>query len=1253
MDLSDETLQAPDLGERVASWFARENLVVSTGIALSSAGSIDYSAPDPSYNPRDDEFLRTLFPDGRYSYVLDESVNRTHAHQLAFRLLKEDRRIGATEASGFFEALGAGGLAAFLGPESLVPGTAFVKAAKTARIASGAARVGLVAGATTAATEVGLQATQKLRTLGESAANVTGATVLGGVFGAGGVSLAQRSMRLSREAMGDAERLVSKVKDEGYDVRSRVQSKIENDPELLAQQSKLEESGNGRSLASFWRNIEDDVLYEDGITKRKRRNPFRRTVEKAVLNHLPGYGLLVGSDLLSVGREAGESLFESPFFKRVSGSGAAAEVMIERARAVTAGSRERIQKIGQSFLHGDEALGRFRNEVGRVASDPDAALGIADQARKSKVEEAASILRSSLDEVTDLAIELGVFTGTPDLKGTARAWVARIINRPLVQNNAKVRAELRKVLIDYVRRKDAETLTLEPTFREAQKQQAGKAAPDPKKRRASESVSVEQRADELLDNMMREDWSNPTGKATGGSPHFHERVLDIPDKDLQRIGVLVTDADDILDHLVRNVVAPLEVGRKFMRTAPKLDAALEVFKRSIKKRTGRNLLGYDRAFARYVNALDTAQEARNHLGRFSNNSRAVRLQDAKPGETRTLSRSEATAKVDEFERVAEEIRDARNRQLSTYEKDGSFEEFEALGEEIAEAQAEFDALEKIVRDMVVDADDVLSTDAAVSRMFAPIAELRPEDAIARDIDVIPLNEATREASTRSIESMVQEARRRNFMHGAAMDDVIRAMQRERSDQIALASTESERTRINKEFHRQSRILEYGRDSLLSKVGNKNPEEFFSFAERHIRSVNYLRYMGGVAISSIPDLAMGVFVHGFSKYAKGVTKIARNINNIEGLTRDELAHFVRALEYVQSGATARARYDIPDAAYGRTPFYGDARDKVDASFETMTRAFNKLTGIEKWQATLKMTASMLAADNLITIASKRSRGVALTGTERNALKISGISDEQLKRIAAQWRKHGDKDGSMRLSRSQAWDDREIRELFDGAVIQDVNRTIITPGAGDKPRFVTVPFLRMIAQFKTFAFTATSKVLASGVQRRDLAVYQGLASLFFLGAITNELKNGLRGADPTDLESVDGVLDFTFSAADRAGLFGIFAEVFSLAGAGAQGLYGRRIDALSLDRFANRSIVDIVLGPAVSTVEDVGAAATALATRNEREDAFDERDAERVRRLLPFQNLFYLRAILDGVKWGDEGWDGLNVNERAADFVNEVL
>jgi hypothetical protein len=210
----------------------------------------------------------------------------------------------------------------------------------------------------------------------------------------------------------------------------------------------------------------------------------------------------------------------------------------------------------------------------------------------------------------------------------------------------------------------------------------------------------------------------------------------------------------------------------------------------------------------------------------------------------------------------------------------------------------------------------------------------------------------------------------------------------------------------------------------------------------------------------------------------------------------------------------------------------------------------------------------------------------------------------------------------LPNTGQWDDLEAIKLFRAALARDVDRIIVTPGVGDKPLWLSQEWGKTIGQFTSFFFSAQQRVLMSGLQRHDLAVLNGTVFSVALGiaiaAIKAKQNNRELSTDPEDL-IVEGI--------DRSGITGWLFSANNIVEKLSRGTMGfsRLLGKEPMSRYASRGIAESLFGPSIGTINRIGKVTGAHSTGDWRRS-----DVRAFRRLIPFQNLFYLRGVFDAAE-----------------------
>jgi len=426
--------------------------------------------------------------------------------------------------------------------------------------------------------------------------------------------------------------------------------------------------------------------------------------------------------------------------------------------------------------------------------------------------------------------------------------------------------------------------------------------------------------------------------------------------------------------------------------------------------------------------------------------------------------------------------------------------------------------------------------------------------------------------------------------------------------IDKAKTEKERTQLTRKLEQDQIDISAMRDRLRGSYRTpEDPNSFFVRAGRVLRDVNFVRMLGGMTLSAIPDLARPIAVNGLRPVSRGLMTLATSPKRF-GMAKDEVRRAAVGLDMVLNGRAA-SMAELTDIYNKGTQF--------ERGLRQMSDAFGKMTLMSQWNTALKTFSGVITQDRILAGVVKLSEGKA-SKSMITRLAASGIGVPQAKAIAKQFQKHGDT-GSLNLSNGHLWDNHEALEVFRAAVLKDVDRTIVTPGLGEKPLWTSSETGKLIFQFKTFAASAHNKILVADLQYRDAEALNGFLLSVAFGTAAYGAKEFVAGreisSDPKKL---------IVESLDRSGVFGYFWDANNIVEKMTRGEVGvnKAIGAPPMSRYASRNIMGALLGPSAGTIEDLNAVTGAIA-----QGEFTESDLRRVRKLLPGQNLFYIRQLLN--------------------------
>ena len=463
------------------------------------------------------------------------------------------------------------------------------------------------------------------------------------------------------------------------------------------------------------------------------------------------------------------------------------------------------------------------------------------------------------------------------------------------------------------------------------------------------------------------------------------------------------------------------------------------------------------------------------------------------------------------------------------------------------------------------------------------------------------------------------------------------------ERIAAAPT-GKQQKMRKAMNNDLRDFTALRDRLRGTFGlPDDPYRPLSRFYRIMKQWNYLTYLGGVVISALPDLARPIMVEGIERTMKPTFAAAMSGKNIRKLSRKETHRGGTGLEMVLN-TRALAMADLGDV-FGR-------HSKIERFLHGAAGAFSMVNLLNPWNTAMKEWAGLIIAARILETTDAWAKAGALKpGAKLNhdfvKLARGGIDQPMAERINKMFYAHGDiafakgptmreliestrvndvgeaitkyierarKQGGVFLPNTELWADLEAVAAFRGALAQDVDRTIVTPGTADRPLWMSTELGSVISQFKGFAVGAAQRVMVSGLQEKQAYTLYGILMMIGMGLIVNELKRTV--AERTDEENFREKL---LAGIDRSGVLGYFTDI------------NRALENLSDNKLgahaalgvappyspAPRYIAGTVFGPSGSKLVDLHNVVTDWAT-----GTHDRGTVGALRRMILLQNHFLL-------------------------------
>lgn len=413
-----------------------------------------------------------------------------------------------------------------------------------------------------------------------------------------------------------------------------------------------------------------------------------------------------------------------------------------------------------------------------------------------------------------------------------------------------------------------------------------------------------------------------------------------------------------------------------------------------------------------------------------------------------------------------------------------------------------------------------------------------------------------------------------------------------------------------------RDIEAIRDILLGTYRAVDGSDGWVRVGKFVRRFNVVRQGGGFMVSSVPDLARPVMIHGFQRTFKNGLEIFANNREAFNLLAADAGKAGFSME-MTLGTRGKTLADIGDP-YGRL-------SRMERGLEAATNTFFMINLLSPWNHAMKHFSGVVSTSRIMDAAEVVAKGGALDARTLEHMNFLGLSPKRLKTIWKQFETHGEIiDGKHKLPKADDWADQVAAKQIRAAVLKDVDNIIVTPGAGDKPLAMNTELGRVVGQYKSFSFASTQKMLLSSLQRRDMAVMNGIALSAALGMGVYIFKEKSRGRTP---DYSPGKL--AWEGIDRSGLIGIISDFNNTIEVATRGQLGvSRITGGGISsRYSQRGAVGNIVGPSVGLLEDLFKITGTLATGDVRQS-----DIRAIRRLIPYQNLFYARNLFD---WAERG------------------
>lgn len=422
-----------------------------------------------------------------------------------------------------------------------------------------------------------------------------------------------------------------------------------------------------------------------------------------------------------------------------------------------------------------------------------------------------------------------------------------------------------------------------------------------------------------------------------------------------------------------------------------------------------------------------------------------------------------------------------------------------------------------------------------------------------------------------------------------------------------ATTEKERVKLKKQADADIRDITAMRDRMRGVYAQPDPDNVWVRAGRVSRNLNYMRFMGGVVASSVPDVARIFMAEGIGKtFSKGLLPLARNINSFK-VSSAEAKRYGVGVDALMGGRS-QIISDVADYTQPNTAF--------ERGIQYATDNFGRVNLMDYWTTGVKQLHAVTMQNSVI--------DGLLKGKVDKRLARLGIDAGNAQAMAAELKKHATKVDGVWLSNARNWDSPELERLWGAAIRKESDRVIVVPGQ-EKPLFMSTELGKTIFQFRSFMFASTQRMTIAALQAQDHNALAGVLMLTSLGMMSYSFKQW-----DAKREIAEDPVELVIEGIDRSGALGGIMEINNTLEKLSSNNFGMR-PLLGVDipaaRFASRSMSENLLGPTFGSFLDTS---LRVANAGLSEDGWNESDTRALRRLIPYQNLTFIRQAFDRIE-----------------------
>lgn len=461
------------------------------------------------------------------------------------------------------------------------------------------------------------------------------------------------------------------------------------------------------------------------------------------------------------------------------------------------------------------------------------------------------------------------------------------------------------------------------------------------------------------------------------------------------------------------------------------------------------------------------------------------------------------------------------------------------------------------------------------------------------------------------------------------------------------------SKLNEERKSVYNSLIFFRDDLRSMANL--PEDHSSIASRIpavLRNAASAAYSGLFAIANLPDVATPIGVYGANDvFGHAWKPFVKQLKGGAARLSKENAQLVgQAAEMMNTHVIAEMTNS--QATFGNIPHRRHSLSRAQRIFGNIEHGAAKSA---EWASKLSLLAplvdtiheanSLVINHKIMEAAFAVADGSPIDPKTVELMARHGLNKQSLAKIgkAADGLVH--REGDTIIPMLNRWDDDEALGLFLGASAQAADALNNVAGPGDKPLFFQGQMLRsdgqpasphyfdahtqaeigkMQTMFMSYGFASMTRVVLTRMQQRDWPVLQGFIASMGMGAIAYAMRQIVTGNEITDDPA-----KFAAEAFDKSGMSGWYMSadrlLLGFASGGKVGVNAYLDNPAT--RWTPQAAFGHIAGAPGAWAYNVASSSLGIATSVMPGGPTTRGQAKNLWRQLPFNNLFYLRAVLE--------------------------